>query len=283
MSSGTDVDPSVKAFQEFLRIRSVAGEGASGAYQEATDWLCAKGKEIGLNVETKEFVANKPVIIMQIDGEDNSLPAIILNSHYDVVPADASKWDDDPFSGKRLDNGNIYGRGAQDMKCVCVQYLEALRAPLAKAKAEGRPPFKRRLILTYVPDEEIGGADGMGKLVVSEMFQALQPIGLVLDEGLANTTDNFTVFYGERSPWWIMVKATGPTGHGSRFIANTAVEKLIGMANKALEFRSVEEKKLGYICKGCSHAQAKKLGDVTTVNLTMLEVVPSSLTSLTLS
>ena len=69
---------------------------------------------------------------------------------------------------------------------------------------------------------------------------------------------------------WILVKAEGPTGHGSRFIPDTAVSKLIEVANKALEFRKVEEKKLGY-SGGCKHCNAKKLGDVTTLNLTMLK------------
>jgi aminoacylase len=65
-------------------------------------------------------------------------------------------------------------------------------------------------------------------------------------------------------------QARGPTGHGSRFIADTAVEKLLAVANHAMEFRRAEESKLGYQSQGCKHCEAKKLGDVTTVNLTML-------------
>ena len=34
-------------------------------------------------------------------------------------------------------------------------------------------------------------------------FNAMQPVGLVLDEGLASETDSYTVFYGERTPWWV--------------------------------------------------------------------------------
>jgi hypothetical protein len=62
-------------------------------------------------------------------------------------------------------------------------------------------------------------------------------IGLALDEGLANPENKYTVskeqmlvfltaqvFYGERCVWWVKFKATGPTGHGSRFIPRTAVE-----------------------------------------------------------
>lgn len=45
-------------------------------------------------------------------------PVLILNSHYDVVPAATEDWTMDPFAAIRKD-GKVYGRGAQDMKCVC--------------------------------------------------------------------------------------------------------------------------------------------------------------------
>jgi len=154
------------------------------------------------------------------------------------------------------------------MKCVCLQYLEAIE----KLMAAGLKPL-RTCYFTFVPDEESGGLDGMSKFITTEEFQAMQPIALALDEGLANPkADAFTVFYGERSPWWILVRAEGQTGHGSRFIQDTAVEKLMGVVNKALEFRRQQEKCLGWDpdC-GCKHSQAKKLGDVTTLNCTMLK------------
>ena len=51
-----------------------------------------------------------------------------------------------------------------------------------------------------VSDEEIGGKDGMRAFLRSEPFKAMN-LGFALDEGLANPTDAFTVFYGERAPW----------------------------------------------------------------------------------
>jgi hypothetical protein len=36
----------------------------------------------------------------------------------------------------------------------------------------------------------------------------------------------FSVFYGERKIWWVRFRATGPAGHGSRFVQNTAVSQL---------------------------------------------------------
>ncbi|RLN47651.1 hypothetical protein BBJ28_00022222 [Nothophytophthora sp. Chile5] len=232
----------VERFLEFLRLRTVSGEGPNGSYQEVRGFATWQ-------------------------GEDPTLPGIILNSHYDVVPAIREDWQYDPFEAQVLDDGRIYGRGAQDMKSVCIQYVEAVH----QLKVSGFTP-KRNIYLLFVPDEEIGGAEGMDVFLDTEQFKSMGPIAFAFDEGLANPDDAFTVFYGERSPWWAYVKAKGPTGHGSRFIKNTATSKIIDICNKALAFRDEQEKALGADA-GCKHGdiKKKKLGDVTTVNITALQ------------
>jgi aminoacylase len=77
---------------------------------------------------------------------------------------------------------------------------------------------------------------------------------------------------------WVDVTARGPTGHGSRFIDNTAVEQLIELANKALAFRQSQRELLGLDAhSNCAHAVAaakkstKTLGDVTSLNITTLQ------------
>lgn len=171
------------------------------------------------------------------------------------------------FQAKVLDDGRIYGRGTQDMKSVCIQYVEAVHA----LKTSGFTP-KRNVYLLSVPDEEPGGAQGMGTFIETEQFKAIQPLAFAFDEGLANPGDAYTVFYGERAQWWVYVKAEGPSGHGSRFIKNTATSKIIDICNKALAFRAEQEKALG-AAVGCKHGdmKKKKLGDVTSINVTALQ------------
>lgn len=72
------------------------------------------------------------------------------------------------------------------------------------------------------------------------------------------------------------IQATGPTGHGSRFIDNTAVEQLLELSNKAMAFRQGQRDKLQLKHnENCSHAtvarKAKTLGDVTSLNITTLQ------------
>ena len=81
------------------------------------------------------------------------------------------------------------------MKCVCIQYIAALR----NLHKNNFVP-ERTIHITFVPDEEIGGADGMQILLASEWFKTIK-VGIALDEGLANEGDEYTIFYGERLPW----------------------------------------------------------------------------------
>ena len=49
-------------------------------------------------------------------------------------------------------------------------------------------------------DEEVGSTNGMLAFVKREEFKQLN-VGFCLDEGLANPTEAFTVFYAERAGW----------------------------------------------------------------------------------
>jgi hypothetical protein len=57
----------------------------------------------------------------------------------------------------------------------------------------------------------------MKEFVVTDDFKNLN-VALALDEGLANPTDKFTVFYGERAVWWLKVL---PTSFLSRTYGST--------------------------------------------------------------
>jgi len=258
-------------FKGFLRIASITHEGPKGTYRQAVDFLqqqfrllAEEAKCSWLTMEVVELVEGKPILVVTLAGKERGESAILLNSHYDVVPVERPHWNTDPFAAVEDEAGNIYARGAQDMKCVCMQYVEAI-GRLMKSGQQ----LKRDVHLTFVPDEEIGGVEGMARFVNTDTFKKLN-VAMALDEGLANPTNNYTVFYGERAVWWCKVRAIGPTGHGSRFVKNTASEKLLRSLGHFMQFRQQQEERLH---QGCQHAVAKKLtlGDVVTINITMLK------------
>jgi len=274
--SAAEAERAIVSFQKFLQFETVSAAAAlSGAYAECADYIMKELESLNCMSDIHilaECPNDSPVVVCHWKGEDETLPVILLNSHYDVVPVASEDWTLPAFEGVRKD-GKIYGRGAQDMKCVCIQYIEAIRKIISIT-----PDYKpaRTVYLTFVPDEEVGGS-GMAAFLDSKLFkQDLPGIALALDEGLASTNDVFSVFYGERLPWWIDITATGNTGHGSRFIDNTAVEQLVELANKALAFREGQRSALHdnkHNTENCAHAVAakKSLGDVTSLNITTLQ------------
>ena len=56
------------------------------------------------------------------------------------------------------------------------------------------------MLLSFLSDEETDGHLGMELFVKTNEFKSMN-VGLVLDEGLANLTETYSVFYGERNIW----------------------------------------------------------------------------------
>jgi len=273
MTFNPNEEECVELFCELLRFKTISYEGhKTGENIACVKFLDDLLTKVGFKTQvltgpaTQCKAGEKPVLIGTLQGSKPELPAVLLNSHYDVVPIMAEHWTRPAWEGKRLvEEGEerIYGRGAQDDKCITLQYILALAA----LKASGFQPT-RSVVYTVVPDEEVGGA-GMNWLMEQPEFQQLN-IGVALDEGLANPDPTmFTSFYGERSAWWFVINAKGPTGHGSRFIEGMATHCLTAFSQQAWNYRKEQKKRLG-LGEGCQHCEAKKLGDVTTINLTMM-------------
>lgn len=88
----------------------------------------------------------------------------------DVVPVFEEHWTHPPFAADIDEDGKIFARGSQDMKCVGVLYLAAIRA----LKRDGVQQLKRTVHVVFVPDEEVGGYLGMEKFVNTDEFKVFQ-------------------------------------------------------------------------------------------------------------
>ncbi|KNA12601.1 hypothetical protein SOVF_124420 [Spinacia oleracea] len=244
----------ISRFQEYLQINTAH---PNPRYYEAADFILSQAESLSLESQTIEFVENKPLVLLKWPGKDPKLPAVLLSSHTDVVPVESHKWTHPPFAAHIDSDGNIYARGSQDMKSVGMQYLEAIR----KLKDSGFEPT-RTIYLSYVPDEEIGGRDGAEKLVESDVFQKMN-VAFVLDEGMPSADDKYRAYYADRSPMWLVIKATGAPGHGARLYDNTAMENLLKSIESIRRFRASEFDML--------KAGLKTTGEVISVNLVFLK------------
>ncbi|GER40335.1 aminoacylase family protein [Striga asiatica] len=224
-------DP-ISRFRNYLRINTAH---PTPNYAAAVDYLSEFAATIPC-LQTRILyltTPDKPLLLVTWAGSNPTLPAVLFNSHLDSVPAEPSKWLHNPFVAELSEDGKIYARGAQDDKCIGMQYLEAIKE-LKHSDPDYTP--LRTVHISYVPDEEIGGFDGMTKFVESREFRELN-LGFVLDEGQTSVNDEFRVFFADRTPWHLVIKATGMPGHGSRMYDNSAMENLMKSVEVIMKFR----------------------------------------------
>ncbi|XP_031629265.1 aminoacylase-1-like [Contarinia nasturtii] len=244
----------IQLFRRYLRFKTISLETD---FDPCINFLKKQADDLGFEVSIFHPVNKQnPVLVMTWKGSEPELPSIMLNSHMDVVPAAEEYWTHPPFAAEIDENGNIYARGAQDMKSVGMQYLAAARA----LKRKGIIQLKRTIHLTYMPDEEVSGF-GMGPFVESDAFKKMN-VGFGLDEGYPSETDDIEVFYAEKPDWVVNVVAQGHSGHASILFDDTAAEKLNYVVNKFLELRKNETAKW--------KEQKYPYGNVTAINLTIL-------------
>ena len=133
-------DPAVTLFRDYLRIKSVQPDPD---YDSCMAFLKKQANRLGLDHHITEMVKGKPIFIMTWPGTDPDLPSLLLNSHTDVVPVFPESWKYDAFEAFKEENGDIYGRGTQDMKSVGIQHIEAIY----KLKVEQKKQFRRTIHL----------------------------------------------------------------------------------------------------------------------------------------
>jgi acetylornithine deacetylase/succinyl-diaminopimelate desuccinylase-like protein len=180
----------------------------------------------GILVEIDEFTPGRANLLATLAGNGAKRPVILLN-HMDVVPADPARWSVPPFSGAVKD-GLIYGRGAQDMKTEGILQLLAL----VRLKREG-VRLDRDVLFLATADEEAEFAGALRALSPQGWRDRIQKAEYVITEGGENLVDDAgrPVYVGvetaEKGPFWLKLRTTGTPGHGSRPIADSAVNRLV--------------------------------------------------------
>lgn len=144
-------------------------------------------------------------------------PVLAVSGHMDVVEVDDDLWDTDPFVLTEKD-GNLYGRGATDMKAG----LAAMVIAMLELKESGAEiPGTIRLLATAGEEVGMPGAkafkdqgymDGVDALLITE------PSGI------------YRAIYANKGELNVTVKSAGKAAHSSMpYLGNNAVEHLINV------------------------------------------------------
>lgn len=165
----------------------------------------------GFTSEIYESDAGRGNLVSVWKGNGNAYPLFLLH-HIDVVPVESDKWIYPPFAGL-IEQGEIWGRGAQDCKSLGIIEIMALKI----LKKEGFRP-SRDVILLATADEEAGGRWGIRWLMENrpELFKK----GVVINEGGGPgfSTHKKRLYFcqtAEKGVCWIRLKFKGIPGHGS--------------------------------------------------------------------
>ena len=180
------------------------------AAQWFRDQLIQRG--ITRDVTVHEPFPNRGLVLARIPGSEPLKP-LLINHHIDVVAADPTQWTHAPFSGD-VAEGFVWGRGTMDTKELGIFHLFALEALIKEGVK-----FRRPILLTAVPDEETGGAQGM-KWLVENHLASLDP-EWVWDEGggglkgILGPQIMYGVLVAEKQIRQVRLVAHGEPGHGS--------------------------------------------------------------------
>jgi acetylornithine deacetylase/succinyl-diaminopimelate desuccinylase-like protein len=207
-------DEATRLLQEYVRIDT---SNPPGDTRKAADFLAGILEREGVSVTRYESEPGKAILYARLKATvaPPTGKAILLLHHMDVVPADRSRWNIDPFSAT-IQGNELWGRGAMDMKgqgvAQILAFLELKRQRVSLA---------RDVILLAEPDEEVGGAMG-ARWMIANHYAELDP-EYVVDEGGFGSRDLFApgkLVYGisvaEKKIVWLKVRAEGVAGHGSQ-------------------------------------------------------------------
>jgi len=218
--------------QELLRFNTV---NPPGNERPAQEHLAALLRDAGFEVELIGRTEERPNLVARLRGTGDG-PTLCLLSHVDTVLADPAEWQRDPWSGDVVD-GELWGRGAQDMKS---QTAAEVVAAVALAR-EGWRPDRGDLLVVSVVDEETGGGEGAEWL--TEHHPDAVRCDLLLNEGAGaafpfGDERVYGVCVAEKGVFRFMLTTDGVAAHASTpNVGDNALLKMVPLLQAISERR----------------------------------------------
>lgn len=196
----------------------------------AAEYVRAELEKEGIAAELLGDDRSRLNVVARVKGS-GAHRAMMLMAHTDVVPADRSQWSVDPFAAAVKD-GYLYGRGAQDDKCL----LAAEMAVLVELKRRGTK-LERDIILVAEADEEAGSL-GIRWLIANAWDKIEAEFGINEGGAAVQTAEGTRVFEvqtSEKIPTRVRLIARGIAGHGSLPRADNPVVHLARAVTRLAE------------------------------------------------
>ncbi|WP_309493062.1 ArgE/DapE family deacylase [Candidatus Hecatella orcuttiae] len=211
----------VEFLRSLIRIPSV-----TGSEKEISNFIAKKLDSLGLEVDVwepnlNELKKHPGYVSVEMDYKDRPNvvgvwkgagggKSLLFNGHLDVINADPSVWKHNPWGGE-IENGQLYGRGASDMKSGLAAMTMALACII-----EVGIRLKGDVILEYVVDEEFTGHGTLDCILRN--YKA--------DAGVSCEASDLEVQPAATGSMWFEIKVDGKSASMSRiWEAVSAIEK----------------------------------------------------------
>ncbi len=212
-------DEVLRFAQALIRTPS---ENPGGTEDEVAAVASSILEDLGADPRIVRGDAGRPSVVARIG--DGRRPRLAWNGHLDVVPAgDPATWRHPPFAAE-IDQGQLVGRGAVDMKGAIASALGAVAA-IRRSGTE----LAGTLDLHLVADEEMAGLHGTKVLLERGLLDQ--------DAAIVGEPTELRLALAERGGAWIRATARGRAAHGSR--PHLGVNAITSMSRFLLRIQEV--------------------------------------------
>jgi len=212
------------------------GTRGSGNETRSADLLAGYFEGSGVDVERYEPAPGRTSLVARIEGSRPEAPGLLLMGHTDVVPANADRWQRDPFGGELVD-GEVWGRGAVDMLNLTASMAVATR----RLAASGFRP-EGTLVFLAVADEEALGTWGAEHLAHHERDAIAADYVITESGGIpvpgGDGALRLPVLVGEKGSCWTTLRIAGTPGHASQpYASDNALVTAAQVVQRLADFR----------------------------------------------
>lgn len=209
----------VRLLSDLVAVNSVNPSLVPGAPGEmAVAQVAAQAlREAGLDVVIELAAEGRPNVIGVLEGREPG-PSMMFCGHLDTVGVSGMDEPFEPF----IDEGRLYGRGAQDMK-------GGVAAMIAAAAALAPTWTRGRLIVACVADEEF---ESIGAEALVKTWKA--------DAAIVTEPTDLRMAVGHKGFAWLEIETKGRAAHGSRPAEGRDAILRMGRVLNGLEARDRE-------------------------------------------